>query len=118
MRLTQLGENELDHHRQQFSRCAVEGKGVEELPPPEQLAIDVTQARLIAHLAIAPPNYLDLSARNRKSLVTGQLERRGRIDSAHDAARPVVPRDQHGLCRFVAGAALGADVVGGVRVST
>lgn len=82
------------------------------MPTPEQSAVDLTQTRFITHVAIARPDLLDLQPRDLKRLFTRQLELRGSIDSAHNAAHPIVLHDQHGLCCFVTGATLRADIVG------
>src|SRR6202050_80891 len=93
---------------------ALEGIGIEKLPPPEVAALDFAHAREIAHIAPLGLDHVNLVIDDLAGLRSGEQVNRCLLDTRCELAHPeTVGCDRHGLRSLAAGPCLWANVEGG-----
>ncbi len=94
-------------------RSAFERIGIEELPAPEEIAVDRREGRLSTGLCPVRGDGFNLRGDDRNGFLNRELELRGGLNAKAQPAEIAVADDPHGLRCFTARAALRTDVISG-----
>src|ERR1700736_66275 len=84
-------------------RRSLEGKIVEKLPSPQEIAVDLGQLGLCADSSPLISHHFDLMLRQRNRFVARQKKRRRRLETDSDLAQTLVADDEHRLGSLSAG---------------